>query len=303
MSNFWHFYVFFIVAINIIFYGVLLFYTKNIKVNDTHEKINIEVSKYVEYHYSEIEELNEPLPKWWFWMFFVSILFSVLYLICYPGAGKYSGIFNWTSDKECSSDVIKYKNLCNDLYKSYKNVPVELLSKKADALKIGRNLFLNNCSSCHGYDATGSKNFPNLTNNIWLYGGKPEEIKESITKGRNGVMPAFGFFLNNEEDIRSVALYVSSFSMKYDCDSATLEKGKNIFQKICFVCHGSDARGDKIKGAPSFVEPQWIYGSSLDDIIYTIKNGRSGKMPSHENILTEDQIHILTSYIYSLNNK
>lgn len=301
MNNFWHVYVCFIVLIHIVGYGFLLYYTKSIKLSETHEEHDNDIIKYSEYHYDEIEELNEPLPKWWYWMFFISIFYGVIYLIFYPGFGKFSGILNWTSHKECSLDIDNHKKLYNDLYGAYVNVSVDNLSKNKDALKIGNNIFLNNCSPCHGYDATGSKGFPNLTNNIWLHGGDPEEIKESITNGRNGFMPAYGPIIGNEEDIKCVALYVQSLSIKGVYDNTHLERGKNIFQKICFICHGSDANGDKLKGAPSLLTPQWIYGSSLDDIIQTIKYGRKGQMPAHRDILTKDQIHIVTSYIYSLN--
>ncbi|HFL8794938.1 MAG TPA: cytochrome-c oxidase, cbb3-type subunit III [Candidatus Azosocius sp. HAIN] len=303
MNNFWHLYVGFFVFINILIYGLILYFSNNIKKDDFHHKVDLNSVKYSEYHYDEIEELNEPLPKWWYWMFFISIFYGIIYLIFYPGFGNFSGILNWSSSSECRLQIEKHKKVYNDLYKSYKNISIEDLSNNNDALKIGRNIFLNNCSPCHGYDAKGSKGFPNLTNSIWLYGGSSKDIIETITNGRNGIMPALGQIIGNDEDIKCVALYIQSLSIKNNCDSNFLIKGKEIYQKICFICHGIDASGDKIKGAPSLMKPQWVYGSSLEDIISTIKYGRSGVMPSHKDILSEDQIHIVTSYIYSLNDK
>jgi cytochrome c oxidase cbb3-type subunit 3 len=302
MNNFWHIYIGFFVIINILGYSFLLYYTSDIKLDNVHENLDDLSNKYSEYHYNEIEELNEPLPKWWYWMFFISIFYAIIYLIFYPGLGKFSGVLNWTSSNECSSKVEQHKKLYNDLYKSYKNLSIEDLSQNNDALKIGKNIFLNNCSPCHGYNAKGSKGFPNLTNNIWLYGGSPDSIKDSITNGRSGVMPSLGQFIGTDNDIRNVALYVQSLSIVNSYNKDELEKGENIFKKICYLCHGLDAKGDQIKGAPSFINPQWIYGSSLEDIIQTIKYGRGGNMPSHKNILSEDQIHLVTSYVYSLNN-
>ncbi|QQG46723.1 MAG: cytochrome-c oxidase, cbb3-type subunit III [Candidatus Azosocius agrarius] len=299
MNNFWNLCICFVILVNIFGYGLFLYYTKNIKLET---KVHENFDHMVEYdHYDEIEELNEPLPKWWYWMFLVSIFYGILYLICYPGLGKFSGVLNWTSSGECTSKIEQQKKVYNDFYNVYKNINVENLSINESALKIGRNLFLNNCSSCHGYDAKGSKGFPNLTNNIWLYGGTVNDIKDTITNGRNGRMPPLGQFIGNDEDIKCVALYVQSLSINKNYDEILLSKGRDIFNKICVLCHGKDALGDKMKGAPNLVNPQWIYGSSLEDIMQTVKYGRSGDMPSHKHILTEEQIHIVTAYIYSLN--
>ena len=143
MSNFWHIYIGLIVLINILLYSLLLYYTKNIEIENILEAANVNTVEYDEYHYSEIEELNEPLPKWWYWMFFISIFYGIGYLIFYPGFGKFSGVLNWTSSVECYSEIEKHKSLYNDLYKSYRNIGINDLYKNENAFKIGRNIFLN----------------------------------------------------------------------------------------------------------------------------------------------------------------
>ena len=173
-------------------------------------------------------------------------------------------------------------------------------STNLKALKIGKSLFTNNCSLCHGLDAKGGNGFPNLTNNKWLYGGTPTDIKTTITNGRRGKMPPYGHIIGNDSDIEATALYVLSLSGK-EKESELTNKGKIKFTTICAACHGLNAKGNKYIGAPDLTDPQWIYGETLNNIKTGIKNGRNGVMPAHKDILSKEQIHILTAYIYSLN--
>lgn len=292
MSDILSIYIIFLVVLSIIGYSALIYFTRMIKYDNKADK-SIHV-------FDGISELNKPLPIWWLWLFVISIVFGVCYLILYPGLGKYKGILKWSSHKECEADTIKADKKFNSIYSSFFNDSVENLSSNLKALKIGKSLFINNCSLCHGIDAKGGHGYPNLTNNKWLYGGTVSEIKMTITNGRRGKMPSYGTIVSTEDDIEATAMYVLSLSKKDVILNLSI-KGKVIFNKICSACHGLNAKGNKYIGAPDLTNPQWIYGSNLDDIKYTIKNGRSGIMPAHKDILTKEQIHILTAYIYSIN--
>ena len=236
----------------------------------------------------------------WLWLFILSIIFAVIYLIFYPGLGKFDGLFHWTSKKECDNKAIIENKLYEPIYISLGNKSIEELKVDSKAMKIARSLFVNNCAICHGVDAKGALGFPNLTNNKWLYGGTENDIKNTITNGRNGKMPPYGQMLG-EKNVEYVAKYVKSLSSNLE-NSDELEIGKNKFNTVCTVCHGKDAKGNKFIGAPNLTDPQWIYGGKLDDIKKTITFGRTGFMPAHKEILSKNEIHILVAYIFLINN-
>lgn len=295
MSNFFNLYIIFLVLGSIIGYTVLLLLTKNATHHDE--------GKDKKHHttFDGIIELNEPLPMWWFLFFVMSIIFGILYLILYPGLGKNKGLLSWTSYNDLEERVKKENLIYDPMYTAFYKDSIEMLSTNLKALKIGRSLFINNCSLCHGIDAKGGNGFPNLTNNKWLYGGTPNEIKTTITNGRRGKMPGYSAVIKDENDIENTALYVLSLSKKNEENNNLTNIGKTKFNTICSACHGINAKGNKFIGAPDLTDPQWIYGNTLNDIKNTIKNGRNGVMPAHKGILSKEQIHILTAYIYSLN--
>lgn len=283
-------YVIFLVVGSVLAYILLIYYTKD-----------SEQAPDGEHHsFDGIVELNEPLPAWWLWLAIISIIFTIAYLILYPGMGKIKGYLGWTSHKECEENIIKNEKIYNPIYTSFFKEDIEKLSTNLKALKIGKSLFVNNCSLCHGLDAKGGNGFPNLTNSKWLYGGTPTDIKTTITNGRRGKMPPYGQIIGNEADIEATALYVLSLSGK-EKESDLTNKGKVKFTTICAACHGLNGKGNKYIGAPDLTDPQWIYGEGLTNIKAGIKNGRNGVMPAHKDVLTKEQIHILTAYIYSLN--
>ncbi len=290
MSTFLNIYVISLVVFSILLYSAIIYFSRTASQdNEQHG-----------HSFDGITELNEPLPLWWLWMFIVSIIFSIIYLFLYPGLGSYKGFLGWTSHNECNTDMLKNEKLYNSIYISYSKESIENLSKNPKALKIGRSLFSNNCALCHGSDAKGGHGFPNLTNNKWLYGGTPNEIKTTITNGRHGKMPPYASIIMTDSDIQSTAWYVLSLSLPYISERLT-DKGKLKFISICSACHGINAKGNKFIGAPDLTDPQWIHGGKIENIVYTIKNGRQGIMPAHKDLLNKEQIHLLTAYIYSLN--
>ena len=289
MSNFWSIYIIIIVVFSILLYSALIYYTKDVEHTSNTEH----------YEFDGIVEDNKPLPKWWLWLFCISIVFAIIYLMFYPGLGKFEGILQWTSKKECQSKTIMEDKLYAPIYIALGNKTIEELKNNVKAMKIAKSLFVNNCAVCHGVDAKGALGFPNLSNNKWLYGGNVDDIKNSITNGRNGTMPAWGSVLG--DDLDAVVFYVQTLSRKID-NLDLIEKGKKRFDTICIACHGKYAKGNKFLWSPDLTDPQWIYGSSFENVKKTIKFGRSGFMPAHKNVLTKEQIHILTAYIHLLNN-
>ena len=210
-------------------------------------------------------------------------------------------MLNWSSEAHYHETVKKEEAIYNKVFEQFKDISIAELSKNHEALKIGRSLFSNHCATCHGTDAKGSKGFPNLTDNDWLYGQEPEQIKTSIANGRNGIMTPFSMILG-DDGVKEVAKYVKSLSdEKTDADNVKI--GHDKFQTFCTACHGADAKGNQIIGAPNLTDSIWLYGSTEKDIIETISLGRSGKMPAHNQLLTEDKINLITAYVYQLSKE
>ncbi|MGI2261568.1 cytochrome-c oxidase, cbb3-type subunit III [Shewanella sp. GXUN23E] len=276
-----------------------------------------------------IEELNNPLPKWWNYMFYVTIVFGIIYLILYPGLGNYKGLLDWTSsnqsvgyqqgikaDSKAAAEAAKAEgrwvqydqevNQANDrfgpVFDAFAKKPLEELVNDPEALKVGGRLFLQNCAQCHGSDARGGKGFPNLTDNAWLWGGQLAEIKTTIMNGRKGMMPPKGGLPIEDGEINGLAEYIVSLSGR-DHDAALAAKGQASFMKGCFACHGMDASGNKLLGAPNLKDADWLYGGSRMAIAESIQLGRSGVMPAWKDILGEDKVHVITAYVYSLSHQ
>ncbi len=165
-------------------------------------------------------------------------------------------------------------------------------------MALGRSLFLNTCINCHGSDARGATGFPNLTDNDWLHGGEPKDIIESITHGREGIMPAWGSVLG-PQGVDEVAAYVLTLSGR----SAPADKaaaGAARFA-VCAACHGADGKGNQVIGAPNLTDDIWLYGGSTEAIRQSITAGRHGQMPAHQ-WLGDDKIRLLAAYVYSLSH-
>lgn len=246
----------------------------------------------------DLRELNNPLPRWWMILFVLTVLFSGAYLALYPGLGSYSGSLMWTSTNQHQEEMGEANVALNVVYGQYASMPAEALMKDRSAMGIGERLFLNHCAACHGSDARGSKGFPNLTDNDWLYGGGHETIKETITKGRAGAMPSMSAAVGSPEDVRNVAHYVLSLSgSAHDAVSAQLGKGKFV---VCAACHGADGKGNQALGAPNLADKIWLHGWGEQAIVAMVNNGKTNVMPAHANRLTAQQIHVLSAYVMSL---
>lgn len=243
----------------------------------------------------DLTEYNNALPRWWLGLFILSVIFSAAYLVFYPGFGAAAGTLGWTSDKEAAADLAENNRRLEAVFGQYRDRPMDELIKDPKAQTLGRNVFANNCSVCHGSDARGARGYPNLTDGDWLYGGGEEQVLTTITNGRGGVMPPLGAALG-DAGVDEVANYVLSLSgAKHDDKLA--EAGKLRFTTICAACHGVDGKGNVAIGAPNLTDNIWLYGNSLDDIRATIRNGRNGKMPAWGEILGKDRVRLVEAWV------
>lgn len=248
----------------------------------------------------DLREMNNPLPRWWVGLFILTIVFSLLYLIVYPGLGSYAGKFGWTQVNQYEKEMATAKQALEPLYSKFAAMPVEELADNNEAKAIGERLFMNNCAQCHGSDARGSRGFPNLTDHDWIHGGSPEKIQETITGGRVGMMPPMAAAVGNEEDVKNLANYVLSLSNSmYDSGRAGL--GKEKFA-ICAACHGLEGKGNQLVGAPNLSDRIWLHGAGEAAIIKRINEGKVNQMPAQAEKLTPAQIHVLTAYVWGMSN-
>lgn len=248
-----------------------------------------------------IEEYDNPLPSWWLQLFVATIIFGLVYLVMYPGLGNFKGLLGWTQVGQWEEEMAHAEAVYKPVFAKYAALSVEELQSQPDGLKMGQRMFANNCSLCHGATGSGAHGFPNLTDGDWLYGGAPDVIKQTIANGRTGAMPPWGTVLG-EEGVRDVTSYVMSLSGK-DSDTEAAARGQQQFQALCTACHSQDGTGLQALGAPNLTDNVWLYGSSFEKISHTIRTGRSGVMPAHKDLLSDDKIHLITAYVYSLSNK
>jgi cytochrome c oxidase cbb3-type subunit 3 len=247
-----------------------------------------------------LQEFNNPLPRWWLWLFYITIFFAIGYLIIFPGMGSFQGAAKWSQAEQYNAEIQEADSKYGPIFSGYAKRPIPELAKDAKAMATGQRLFLTYCSTCHGSTATGASGFPDLTDKDWLYGGDPETIKTTILDGRNGVMPPMGAGLPDEQLDQLVA-YVLSLSGR-EADPAKVEAGKTQFQALCVACHGPEGKGNSAAGFPNLTDKVWLYGGSPGTIKETIKLGRNGVMPAHREFLGEEKVHLLAAYVYSLSN-
>jgi len=256
------------------------------------------VGKSTGHNFDGIEEYDNPLPRWWFFLYVGSIIFALGYLAAYPGLGNWKGFLGWTSHGQYEEDVAKANAKYGPIYAKFSSMSIEEVAKNPEAMRMAQRLFANNCAVCHGSDARGNHGFPNLTDDDWLFGGEPETIKTTLLYGRQGAMPAWGEELGNKK-IDEVTQYVISLSGR-DADPTKVVAGKAIFDTTCALCHGKDGKGKHLYGAPNLTDNIWLYGGSEAQIKQTLVHGRNGRMPAQKDALTADKIHLLSGYVYSL---
>jgi cytochrome c oxidase cbb3-type subunit III len=248
----------------------------------------------------DLVELNNPLPRWWAGLFVITVVFAAVYLVLYPGLGSFKGMLGWTSLGQHQDEIAQARATMQPLYAAFAGQSAQDLAKDPRAMAIGERLFANQCATCHGADARGSKGFPDLTDNDWLWGGSIEAITHSITQGRNGQMPAMAAAVGSADDLRNLAHYVLSLSGTAH-NSVAAQLGKAKFG-TCAACHGVDGRGNVALGAPNLTDTVWLHGWGVDAVMSIVSNGRSNVMPAQGKLLPPEQIQLLAAYVWSLSN-
>lgn len=312
MSSFWSAWI---IVLTLAFLVVIIWLLRWNMSNYT----GIKEGELMDHEFDGIVEINNPMPKWWTILFWITIVWGFLYLALYPGLGNFAGLLGWSSSNqdvrsleeskqatEAARDaglIVEYDRQIDQAEEKFGPVfaalserSIEDLAQDPEAVKIGQRLFIQNCAQCHGSNAMGGKGFPNLTDNDWLYGGSPQAIKQTLIAGRNGVMPAQTQF--NDQQITELATYVMSLSGR-KVDPELAKAGQANFA-VCSACHGADAKGNQALGAPNLTDNIWLYGGSQEAIEETLRNGRNGVMPAWKDILGEDKIHVISSYVYGL---
>jgi len=299
VNEFWNWYVILIVLVSIIACGVFL-WSQSI-----HHPGGAETTDTTGHVWDEtLAEYNNPLPQWWKWLFYGTVIFALVYVALYPALGRFPGVFNWSSAAEHKKEVDAVDAKVKPLFDKYLKMDLKAVAADKDAMEMGGRLFQTYCVQCHGVTGQGvvGKGFPNLTDKEWKWGGEPEQIVESIANGRIGMMPPYGGnpeAVGGEAGAKEVANYVRSLSgLSHNADLATA--GKARFDAICFACHGPEGKGMQALGAPDLTDKVWLYGSSEATIVETVIKGRTNQMPAWKDFLGEAKIHLLAAYVLNL---
>ncbi len=294
VNGFWSVYVALITLVSVIGCGVFLWMQSKSKATAATGEVKTMGHVWDE----DLEEYNNPLPRWWSWLFYITIIFGLGYLAAYPGLGSYQGVFGWSSKGEYEAEMQQAEAKYAPIFAKFAQQDIKAVAADPEAKQMGERLFLTYCSQCHGSDARGAKGFPNLADNDWQWGGEAEQIKTSILEGRQGVMPPHARL--GAEAVKDLAHYVRSLS-GLTADSVRVTRGKEAFQSAgCIGCHGPDAKGMAAVGSPNLTDQIWLYGSSEATLIETIGKGRTNKMPAHKEFLGEAKSHLLAAYVFGL---
>jgi len=291
-SDFWHLYVAGLTILSIVACLVLLWISGTTKVKASGDNTTGHTWD------EDLQEMNNPLPRWWVYLFIVTVIFAFMYGALYPTFGKFPGLLGWSSTGAHQAEGDKLQAAIAPLYAKFKDMKAEDLAQDKQAMAIGERLFMNNCAQCHGSDARGSRSFPNLADKDWLWGGDHAAIKTTLVQGRMGVMPPMAAAVGSADDVLNVAHHVMSLS-KTPHDPARAVQGAPKFA-ACAACHGADGKGNTAMGAPNLTDDTWLHGWGEGAIIRAVNAGFTNQMPAQAAKLSEDQIHVLSAYVWGL---
>ena len=292
-SEFWHYYIAALTVFGIV-YSLWLLKSQTTRKLAAGEEAEVMAPTWD----GDLQELNNPLPRWWMWMFYALIFFGIGYLVLYPGFGKFAGILGWSSYQEWKDDKTKVDAEFEKVMAPFKSQDLMTVAADPKAREMGQNLFMTYCSQCHGSSAQGGKGFPNLSDKQWLFGGTPDDIKASIAGGRLAEMPAMGDAVGGEQGAKEVANYVLSLGGKPH--NAALAAAGQTKYAACAGCHGEDGKGMPAASFPNLTDDAWQYGGSESAIVQSIMKGRKGGMPAQLELLGEAKVHLLAAYVWSL---
>ena len=247
----------------------------------------------------DLEEWNNPAPKWWLYLYFITLGWAVLYMILYPGLGAFDGALGWSSADQYEAEMAAAEDRYEPIYERFAALPFEERMADPDAMRLGASLYASYCTTCHGSDARGAKGYPNLTDDAWQWGSSEEQIYATLMNGRTAVMVPQGALIGGDEGIANMANYVLSLSGAVEADQAA-QAMQPTFATYCSACHMPDGTGNPVLGAPNLTDDVWLYGGTVEDVRYTLANGRNGQMPAHGELLGENRARILAAYVRSL---
>jgi cytochrome c oxidase cbb3-type subunit 3 len=296
MTTSWSLFVISLIVVNIAGCAWLLFANRSVQIDPS------EKGQSTGHEYDGIEELNNPLPAWWTWLFILTIVFGIGYLILFPGFGNFPGVLGWSSAGEYQVAVDRADAEYGPIFARYYEIPIPELLDEEHAIAMGSRIFANNCATCHGSDAGGGPGYPNLTDGDWIYGGAPETIVQTISYGRNGMMPPLAAVIGGDEGVADVTEYVLLLSGR-EHDAERAARGATQFAAICSACHTPAGTGNPMMGSPNLTDDTWLHGGRREDIGRALNAGIMSQMPAHVDRLTPEQIHLVALYVYSRSAK
>ncbi len=246
----------------------------------------------------DLREYNNPLPRWWLWLFYLTVAFGLVYLVLYPGLGSFSGLKGWTQSGQYEQERAAAEARAAAYLAPFATMTIPQLAADPRAMSTARNLFQVNCAQCHGSDGGGAKGFPNLTDANWLWGGDPDTVVQTISAGRIAVMPPWGPVLG-AQGVDQVVAYVQQLSGQ-QADASLAAAGQSLFETNCAACHGVDGKGNPILGAPNLTDDIWLYGGDAATLHQTLENGRNGQMPVFGERLGPERVRLLAAYAIQL---
>ena len=296
MSAFWHW---FVVIITLAFIAVMVWLfisTGRARVSSGTNEGGEETTGHV--WDDDLAELNNPMPRWWLWLFYGSVIWSLAYLVFYPGLGRFDGVLGWTSEAQYEEEMARATAAFDARFGELVARPIDELATHPDALRLGRNIYAHNCSTCHGSDARGARGYPNLTDDHWIWGDGSDQVWTTISQGRQAVMPSFDASLGDQELTRT-AVYVQKLAGQ-SVDESLAAAGKRHFDRLCAACHGPEGKGNPMLGAPNLTAGTYLYGGDIDSLRQTIRHGRQGVMPGQLELIGEARARLVTAYVLSL---
>jgi len=297
LNSFWHWFVIAITVGSILGCWWLLHWTKGVGGGPEEKPSDADDTGHV--WDDNIHELNTPLPRWWLWLFNITIVFGLVYLAIFPGLGNIAGLVGWTQESQYEKEMAAAAEAQEAVFARFRDMTPEQLIADTEAREIGGRLFGNNCAMCHGSDGRGARGFPNLTDDDWQWGSGEQNIVATLTNGRMAVMTPWAQILGSDEAVTNMARYVRSLSGLEEADEA-VQAMQQQFTMYCAACHTPAGTGNQVLGAPNLTDDVWLYGSSLDTIRETLIKGRNGQMPAHGEMLGENRTKILAAYVQSL---
>jgi len=246
----------------------------------------------------DLREYNNPLPRWWLWVFYITVAFGLIYLALYPGLGNFGGVKGWTQSGQYQQERAAVEARAAQLLAPLAALPVAELVNNEQAMSTAHNLFQQNCAQCHGSDGGGAVGFPNLRDANWQWGSDADSVVATITGGRIAAMPPWGAVLG-DQGVTEVVAYVQQLSGQ-QADATLAAAGETRFQQVCSACHGMDGKGNPLLGAPNLTDQIWLYGGDAATLRQTIVNGRNGQMPAWGDKLGEQRVKLLAAYATKL---